>query len=119
MTTKDSQVLCPTCRQDVPAAIKDLDYFAQNCLRPAADDVGCFLDDLRDLSAYMEALFKMLSHLEESALDYAFLGDCLNLGWALASESRRRHALAEKAWALVEKRLYPDIAAAIAAAQAD
>jgi hypothetical protein len=108
MTPKDSPVLCPACRQDVPESVADLNYFAGNCTRPAVDDVGAFLDDLRDLTAYLETLFKLLCHMEDSALDHQFLHHCLYLGWALASETRQRHALADDAWTIVEKRLYAE-----------
>jgi len=114
----NAAVKCPACEQDVPESVKELHYFAANCLKPEVDDVGCFLDDLRDLTSYMEALMRLLCSVDDSSLDSDFLHDCLNFGWALASETRRRQALADDAWTIVEKRLYPDVAAAIAKASA-
>src|SRR6267142_3442770 len=98
MTPKDSQVLCPACRQDVPESIPDLNYFAGNMMRPAVDDVGTFLDDLRDIISYIESLFKLLAHMDKSALDYDFLHDCLHLGWELSTQARERQYLADEAW---------------------
>jgi hypothetical protein len=105
MTPTDSPVLCVTCRQAVPESIPNINYFSGNLTKPTSDDVGCFLDDLRDLTSYLEALFRLLCNMEDSALDRHFLSDCLSLGWELASEARRRQALADDAWTLVEKRL--------------
>ena len=106
MAIKDSPVLCPACRQAVPESVEEINYFGGTCTRPAVDDVGCFLDDLRDLTSYLEALFRLLCSVEDSALDRDFLRDCLNLGWALASETRRRQSLADDAWTIIDKRLY-------------
>jgi hypothetical protein len=108
MTPTDAPVLCVTCRQAVPESIPDIRYFSGNMTKPASDDVGCFLDDLRDLTSYLEALFRLLCSMEDSALDSHFLHNCLHLGWALASETRRRQALADGAWQLVEKRICAD-----------
>lgn len=86
----------------MPESIDDISYFAGTCLKPAADEVGAFLDDLRDLSKYLEALFRLLCVAEPNALDDDLLSDCLNLGWALSSETRRRVQLADDAWERVD-----------------
>src|SRR5712691_13079669 len=100
MAPQDSPVLCVTCRQAVPESVPDISYFAGTCLKPAADDVGAFLDDLRDLSKYLEAVLRLLC--EDPTCDDDLLSDSLNLGWALASEARRRVQLAHDAWERVD-----------------
>jgi len=85
MAMQQSPVRCISCRQPVPENT-DLDYFGQILSKPEADDVGNFLDEIRDITSYIDALFTLLANAEASVLDDRLLLHCHHLGWALTGE---------------------------------
>jgi hypothetical protein len=98
MAIQQSPVRCITCLQPVPEDIEQLNYFGQVALRPASDAVGNFLEESHLLVKSIEAMFKLLSNVDKSALDDEFLDHCLWLGWELADEAGRRVKVAQDAW---------------------
>lgn len=96
--------VCPACGQNVPRDVEEIHYFAQERLRPEADDVGTRLNELADLTAEIESLFRLLVDVRPSALDDNHLYHCLRLGWDLATEARRRVEIASKAWDPIDER---------------
>src|SRR3954447_2500195 len=105
MANTSTHALCVTCRQPLPEDIKEIAYFAQNATRPEAEEAENFLAELGDLTAYLEVLFILLSNVDKFALDEHQLYHAHGLGWALATEARRRVELADEALECREKRL--------------
>jgi len=103
MAETPSPVTCVTCRQPVPEATERLRYFTQSARKPEADAVANFLEELDELTGFLETLFNLLAAVPASALSAPLLAQCHHLGWALAEETRQRVQVAAAAWEVREQ----------------